>query len=238
MSSVKLSAIVIISTVLLAAACSDAGSDAGRAMSGAGTADGGAEPGPGGGRGGVNTGGASPQGTGGSSAMTSSGSGGAPGGTGSTQAGAGGVSSAGEGQGGAGAAGEGGGSGSVVIDPRKGCETAHLIEVSLLQVLEQAGPGEQALLSVDVRNGTGKFLSGSGILFTCDNDAIVESAQDYFQKFGILEGGSEPVDLRVQFRDTAEVGQKTKCTVVTQPSHLSPDDCSNANRLSIDVTVL
>ena len=161
------------------------------------------------------------------------------GGDGEPEAGAGGVAgqvgAAGAGgdgiQGGAGA----GAGGSAPDEPRPECEVVGKIDLENLRVVEEAGPGEQAELRLDVHNGSEEFVNYNGIKVTCVGDAV-EFASDQLGVFGLLPGDSIEVTIYVTFTDSAMSGDIAECTVRAFEL-TAPDDCANAETLPIDVTV-
>ena len=162
----------------------------------------------------------------GTAGQGSSGAGNAPGGTAGDPE---------EGGSGSGGVGDGGG-GEPAGDPRPGCDLAALIELSNLRLVEGAGPGEAAMLEVDVTNGTPDFVSYNPLKLTCTG-AAVEHASDLLGAFGINAGGSNVVQLQVDFGDAAKPGDVARCKVRGFIAGKTPDDCANARTESLDVVV-
>jgi hypothetical protein len=111
-----------------------------------------------------------------------------------------------------------------------------LIGLSHLRLVEGAGPGETAVLEVEATNGSSDFVSYNPVKVTCTGEAV-EAARDRLDAFGILQGDSTTVTLEVDFKQSAQAGDVASCTVRGAILGKSPDDCANAQTLSIDVTV-
>jgi hypothetical protein len=155
-------------------------------------------------------------------------------GSGNNEGGSGG--GAGEGSGGAANPGEAGAGGGPTDDPRPGCAKVPGIELSNFHLVQGAGPGETAMLEVDAKNGTDEFVSYNPVKITCTGDAV-ESASDQISVFGVSQGETMTVDLRVTFKDDAQAGDVASCTVRGFILGQSPEDCQNAQTLQLDVTV-
>ena len=127
-----------------------------------------------------------------------------------------------------------GGSGPTV-DPRPACKDAELVELSDIRLVEGAGPGETATLTIDVTNNTPDFVSHNALTFDCAGD-VVESAFDDLTVFGTVPGDTIVVDLLVTIEDAAQPGQTAVCTARGSTNE-SPEDCANANVRTFVVTV-